>query len=211
MALGHDHIVREGAAQHLTDRLVRGLVVGVLIVAFIAWLERSPIPALAVGTAVVVAVRAWHRAPWADGHHALAPAVHRAALLDDVDLMTSREFQDLVVRLLRRDGFGDVRPLGIRDDVSMDVLALTPAGRRVVVHCKRDDRHRRAGTCDVARFLDAVGGETDLAVLVTTGRFTRPALAVGERRDAVLLDRSQIAAWLTGRPTRLTPHLSIGA
>jgi len=208
MALGNDQGVREDTVEQLVDRLVRVFVVGALIIAFVAWLERSPLPALVVGAAVVVVVRTWHSVPWAiDGHREPGGrTAHRAALLDGVDLMTSREFQNLIARLLRRDAFTDVRAMGIRDDLSMEIVGRTNAGHWVVVQCNRDDAHRRVGAHDVERFLAAVPDEVEVAVFVTTGRFTRSALALGERHNVVLLDRSQIAAWMTGRSTRLTAY-----
>jgi restriction system protein len=124
--------------------------------------------------------------------------------------MTGREFQQLVAGLLRRDCVVGVRATGLRDDLSMDVVGCTPDGFKVVVQCNRDAKHRRVGGSDVARFLGTVHDEhaPDIAVLVTTGRFTRSAIALGARRDVVLLDRSAVTAWMTGRATPLTPYLA---
>ena len=127
--------------------------------------------------------------------------------------MTGREFQELITWLMRRDSFVGVTPTGIRDDDNIDVVGRTPAGHTVVVQCNRDAPHRRMGGPDVQRRLGTVDEEhaADLTVLVTTGRFTRAALALGDRRDVVLLDRSQVAAWMTGRATQLTPYLTARA
>ncbi len=212
MAQHNSHGVPDDAWTRSVDWVLRALVVVVVVLAYLAWLGRSPIPALLFACAVVVLVRAWHRVPWAtdDRHDAAKAGRPRATQIRDVDLMTSREFQQLIARLMRRDSFIGVQSTGLRDDLSTDVLARTPTGQRVVVHCNRYASHRRVGTSDVQRFLGTVHDDyaADIAVLVTTGRFTPSALALAERCDLVLLDRAQLAAWLTGRTTRLTPYLT---
>lgn len=193
------------------DWLVRALVVVVLFVAYLSWLGRSPLPALVIGSVVAMGVRAWRRASWAidDRRESARAGAPRATAVGDVDLMTGREFQQLIARLMRRDSFVEVRATGLRDDLSTDVVGQTPAGHKIVVVCNRDAPRRRLGTSDVQRSLGTAYDEhsADIAVLVTTGRFTRSAIALGERRDVVLLDRSQLAAWMTGGATRLTPYL----
>lgn len=194
------------------DRLVRAVVVFVLFVAYLSWLERSPMPALLIGSVVAVGVRLWRRAPRAaDDRPATAWAgASRATAIGDVDLMTGREFQQLIARLMRRDSFVGVQATGLRDDLSTDVVGQTSEGHKVVVVCNRDAPRRRVGPTDVERALGmAYGGHlADIAVLVTTGRFTRAAMALGERSNVVLLDRAQLAAWMTGRTTPLTPYLA---
>jgi restriction system protein len=195
------------------DWLIRAVVVAVLFLAYLGWLGRSPVPALAFGVVTAAAVRAWWRAPWVMTDRQEATAALRATRPGGVDLMTSRELQQLIARLLCRDSFVEVRATGLRDDLSTDVVGRTPAGHRIVVVCNRDAPRRRVKAPDVQRFLSAVreGHSADIAVLVTTGRFTRSALALGERRDVVLLDRFALAAWMTGRATRLTPYLPAAA
>lgn len=207
--------ISEGVADDVlvrsVDWLLRAVVVVTLLVCYLGWLERSPLPALVCGAVVAGLLRAWRRAPWAtDDRRATIPAgkPHPPAIAD-LDLMTGREFQQLVACLMDRDSFVEVRATGLRDDLSTDVVGQTPAGHTVVIGCNRDAPHRRVGPPDVQRFLD--GHSADIAVLVTTGRFTRSAIALGERRNVVLLDRSQLAAWMTGRATSLSPYLPAAA
>lgn len=201
--------VSDGGLIQFGDGVLRALVVVILLFGYLDWLGRSPLPALAVGIVVALLLRAWRRAPWVQGDHRepRMTSRHRAAQLDEIDLMTSREFQALIAALMRRDRFVEVRPTGMRDDLSTDVLGRTPAGHRVVVQCSRDDARRRVGSAAVQKFLGSVD-TTDVAVLVTTGRFSRSALAFGERGGVVLLDRSHVAAWMAGRATQLTPYFA---
>ncbi len=201
--------VSNDVAIRFVDWLIRAVVVVVLLLAYLDWIGRSPIPALALGVVAGAAVLAWCRAPWVMADRWETTAALRATQAGGVDLMTSRELQQLIAKLLRRDSFVEVHAMGLRDDLSTDVVGQTPAGQRIVVVCNRDAPRRRVGAPVVQRFLGtaADGRSADIAVLVTTGRFTRSALALGERRDVVLLDRSQLAAWMTGRATRLTPYL----
>lgn len=194
------------------DRLLRAVVVAVLGVEYVAWLVRRPISAGLCAAVVLVLVCAWYRAPWAvDGRRVAAPTgALRTAGLGEVDLMTCREFQQLVARLMRRDDVAEVRVTGLRDDLSTDVVGRTPAGYRLAVQCSRDAPRCRVRPAEVERFVGIALDEhgADIAVLVTTGRFTRSALALGRRSDLVLLDRRHVAAWMTGRATPLTPYLA---
>ena len=196
--------VNDDVVTRFADWVARALVLVLLFAGYLTWLGDSPVTALLFGCVVALLVRAWFRRPWAiDNRRAVTEG--RSAQIGDVDLMTGREFQQLIAGLMRRDSFEGVRMTGLRDDLSMDVLGCTPAGRRVVVQCNRDAPHRRVDSSAVERLLDSA--QDELAVLVTTGRFSRAAIALGERRDVVLLDRSQVAAWMTGRTTQLTPYL----
>jgi restriction system protein len=203
--VAHDVLIRSA------DSVLRAVVVVILLIAYLDWLGRSPIPALLVGGVAAVLVRAWHCVPWAvdDRRETARTDEPRAIQIGDVDLMTCREFQQLVARLMRRDSLIGVRATGLIDDLSTDVVGHTRAGHKVFVQCNRDDSRRRVDTPEIERFLGSAsdGHSADIAVLVTTGRFTKSAIALGERRDVVLLDRSGVAAWLTGRTTPLTPYL----
>jgi restriction system protein len=206
MTQHHSQGVRGDGLIGFVDWVLRAFVVVVLAVGYLTWLGRSPIPALLLGCVVLVLVLLWQRVPWAIDANT---GGLRAARIADVDLMTCREFQQLIARLMDRDSFVGVRATGIRDDDNTDVVGRTPTGHKVVVQCNRDSPRRRVGTPDVQRLLGTAHDEhrADIAVLVTTGRFTRSALALGERRDVVLLDRSQLAAWMTGRATPLSSYL----
>ena len=211
MTQHNDPVVSADVLVRFADWMVRAVVVVVLLFAYLAWVERDPVAALPAGGAVLVAVSAWHRVTQAPEPKAARAAGPAPVSIADVDRMTCRELQLLVASLLRRDDVGGVHAPTSRVDLSSEVLGHTGTGRTVLVRCHRDAPRRRVGAAAVQRFLDDTHGvrATDLPVLVTTGRFTRSALALGESRGLVLLDRTQLATWLTGRPTRLSPHLGV--
>jgi hypothetical protein len=215
VAQRNDEGVSDDVLIRFGDGLLRAFVVVVLFVGYLGWLGRSPIAALVFGCVVAVVVRAWHRVPWAivDRRETAETGGPRAMQTGDLDYLTCGEFQQLIARLMRRDSFVGVRATGARDNLFTDVVGHTPSGQRVVVYCYRDAAHRRVDADAVRHFLGPVDDQhsPDIAVLVTTGRFTRSAIAFSERRDVVLLDRSQVAAWMTGRATPLTPYLAATA
>lgn len=116
--------------------------------------------------------------------------------------MTSRQFEQLVARLLRRDGYRDVSVPGGAGDLDADVLATAPDGSRVVIQCKRYGEHRSVSSPEVQKFLGTCFHEhgANHAWFVTTTRFTRPARELGERRHLRLIDRAALAAWMAADP-----------
>jgi restriction system protein len=112
------------------------------------------------------------------------------------DHMSGPDFEQYVARLLRESGCRGVRVSGGAGDMGADVTARTPDGRRLVVQCKRyagnlssPDVQRFAGT---ARDIHGA----DIALLVTTGRPTGPALQVARQCRIILVDRPVLARWI---------------
>ncbi|MEU9930639.1 MULTISPECIES: restriction endonuclease [Streptomyces] len=109
-------------------------------------------------------------------------------------------FEEAVAELCRRDGCADAQVVGGAGDLGADVLATTPDGRRVVVQCKRYGPDNRAGSQDLQRF----GGtcyavhEADVAVVVSTGGFTGPALDYAEQCAILCYGPEELAAWSEG-------------
>lgn len=185
-------------------RVFAVLVVGVVVTgaAGTAWrFVEQWWPLFALGGAVVLAGlvmlfrtrRARHRA-----------AEARQRFLDTqvatTDAMTGSQFEALVARLLTRDGYTDVRVVGGSGDLGADVVAVDPAGRRLVVQCKRYAPHRGVSSPDMQKFLGTVWTEhgADLAWYVTTSGFSQPATALAGRQCVQLVARHQLAEWMAG-------------
>ncbi len=185
-------------------RVFAVLVVGVVVTgaAGTAWrFVEQWWPLFALGGAVVLAGlvmlfrtrRARHRA-----------AEARQRFFDTqvatTDGMTGDQFEDLVARLLARDGHTDVRVIGGSGDLGADVVAVDPAGRHLVVQCKRYAPHRCVSSPDMQKFLGTVWDEhgADLAWYVTTSGFSKPATALAERRGVRLVGRRQLTEWMAG-------------
>ncbi|MGW0078889.1 restriction endonuclease [Streptomyces cellulosae] len=121
----------------------------------------------------------------------------------DHEALTPDEFEAATAELCTRDGCTEVRVVGGAGDLGADVIAVTPDGRRLVVQCKRYGEDNKVGSQDLQRF----GGtcftvhEADVAVVVTTGEFTVPALEYAEQCGIVCVDGDGLLAWSQGRAT----------
>ncbi|MFB6613302.1 restriction endonuclease [Streptomyces sp. NPDC056367] len=106
-------------------------------------------------------------------------------------------FEHTVAALCARDGCTSVEVVGGAGDLGADVLATTADGRRVVLQCKHYSEDNRVGSQDLQRF----GGtcfavhQADVAVLVTTGSLTAPAVEYAETCGIVCVDGEVLAAW----------------
>ncbi|MFD5201363.1 restriction endonuclease [Streptomyces sp. NPDC058375] len=109
-------------------------------------------------------------------------------------------FEEAVAELCRRDGCSDAEVVGGAGDLGADVLGTTPDGRRLVVQCKRYGPDNRVGSQDLQRF----GGtcyavhEADVALVVSTGGFTEPALDYAEQCAILCYGPEELAAWSEG-------------
>ncbi|GAA2209666.1 hypothetical protein GCM10009850_051250 [Nonomuraea monospora] len=127
--------------------------------------------------------------------------------LAKVDLMTGPQFEHLIAERMIADGFRRVRERGRSGDGGVDITAVAPGGTPYAVQCKRYSR--TVGAPDVRNFLGALANAFDghTGVLVTSGHLTRQARteALNARQPLILIERDQLADWLTGR-TNLTPQ-----
>ncbi|WP_433421179.1 restriction endonuclease [Microtetraspora malaysiensis] len=119
------------------------------------------------------------------------------ARLEKADRMTGGQFEALVEALLRREGFHKVHRVGGSGDGGVDVVGVAPTGDRFVVQCKRWTNS--VGSPEVRNLLGALHAYPGhRGVLVTTAKFTVPARQCAAGTDLILIDRAQLAAWLTG-------------
>ncbi|MGW6979658.1 restriction endonuclease [Streptomyces sp. NPDC054932] len=106
-------------------------------------------------------------------------------------------FEHTVAALCVRDGCTPVEVVGGAGDLGADVIATTPDGLRVIVQCKHYAEDNRVGSQDLQRF----GGtcfavhDADVAIVVTTGHFTAPALEYAATCGIVCVDGEALAAW----------------
>lgn len=123
--------------------------------------------------------------------------------LSHLDALHYDKFEYAIRDLMRRDGCRDARKMGGRGDNGCDVMATDPLGRRWVIQCK----HRRRGLAGSAvgtPDLQVLNGtarqvhQADVAVIVTNGRFSAPALTFGRQQRLHLVDRQLLALWAAG-------------
>ncbi|MBB2903344.1 restriction system protein [Kineococcus radiotolerans] len=130
----------------------------------------------------------------------------RQAMLDrqvaSTDGMSGTDFEQLVARLLRRDGLQQVTVSGGSGDLGADVTAHHPHdGSLLVVQCKRYT-DRAVSSPDMQRFLGTVyhHHHAEHALYVTTSRYSRPAHDLATSSGVHLVDREALAPWMAGQP-----------
>ncbi|MEV8597325.1 restriction endonuclease [Streptomyces sp. NPDC052012] len=123
--------------------------------------------------------------------------------LPQLDALHHTRFEDAVRDLMRRDGCGDAVRVGGRGDLGADVTATDPFGRRWVIQCKhrRDGaRGSAVGTPDL-QVLNGTARQVhgaDVAVLVTNGRVTAPAVVFARQQRLHVVDRQTLGVWASG-------------
>lgn len=124
-------------------------------------------------------------------------ARHRT--LAEADAMTGTEFEDLVASLCRRDGCTQVRRVGGANDNGADVVGRLPDGRSVVIQCKR---YAPTSTIASRELRDLLGAKVhfaaDLAVFVTTTRFSRHSEKFALQHGILAVHRDHLGLWNNG-------------
>ncbi|GGV41811.1 hypothetical protein GCM10010277_30750 [Streptomyces longisporoflavus] len=124
-------------------------------------------------------------------------AGHRT--LAEVDTMTGTQFEELIAGLCRRDGCTAVRRVGGAGDNGVDVTGRLPDGRSMIIQCKRYAPGRAVAGRDLRDLLGArVHFGADLAICVTTARFSRPAGAFAAGHGIAALHRDHVGLWNSG-------------
>lgn len=134
-------------------------------------------------------------------------AGHRT--LARVDAMTGTGFEELVAGLCRRDRCTDVRRVGGAGDNGADVVGRLPDDRTMIVQCKRYAPSRTVASRDLRDLLGSrVHFGADVAICVTTARFSRPAQAFAAQNGIITLHRDLVGLWNSG--TALGTLLGVG-
>lgn len=119
--------------------------------------------------------------------------------LTEVDAMTGTEFEELVAHLCRRDGCTEVRRVGGANDNGADVVGRLPDGRSMVIQCKR---YAPTSTIASRELRDLLGARVhfgaDLAVFVTTTRFSRPSEKFALQHGILAVHRDLLGVWNGG-------------
>jgi restriction endonuclease Mrr len=117
----------------------------------------------------------------------------------DLYAMHHRAFEHHIAQMLTFDGFTVERWNGGAGDLAADVIARLPAldSRRAIVQCKHV---QNADTTIGSGVIQQVAGtqqlhQADLAFVVTTGRFTKPATALADKLGVQLADCDTMVQW----------------
>ncbi|MFI9031067.1 restriction endonuclease [Streptomyces sp. NPDC053560] len=123
--------------------------------------------------------------------------------MPQLDALHHSRFEEAVRDLMRRDGCRDAVRVGGGGDLGADVKATDPFGRRWVIQCK----HRRKGLSGSAvgtpdlQVLNGTARQVhgaDVAVIVTNGRVTAPAVTFARQQRLHVVDRHTLAVWAAG-------------
>lgn len=143
---------------------------------------------------------------------ALIAVLHRRVLhgrpITSPMRMSPAAFEQHIAGLLARSGAREVRVSGGAGDLGADVVAVDQYGQRVVVQCKRYGPRHKVGSEDMQRFVGTARPHhrADVALFVTTSRFTKPARDFAQQHAIVTVDGTALAKW--GR-TRRAPWESL--
>ncbi|MFF3891375.1 restriction endonuclease [Streptomyces sp. NPDC001914] len=176
------------------------VIVTVVLTAFARWVVATPalLPITALVLIAVGLLSARRRA-------ARRAVAAQQAQIRDVQsqeiaryhVMDPRQFEDAIAYLCHRDGCRDARRVGGAGDLGADVTAIAPDGRRIVIQCKRYGPTTNVGSPDLQKFggtCYAVHG-AQVAAVVTTSRFTKPAIGYAQSIGIHLFDQHALAAW----------------
>ncbi|MFB7918400.1 restriction endonuclease [Streptomyces sp. NPDC056061] len=123
--------------------------------------------------------------------------------LSQLDALHHSRFEDAVRDLMHRDGCRDAVRVGGSGDLGADVKATDPFGRRWVIQCKHRSKGL-AGSAVGTPDLQVLNGTArqvhgaDVAVIVTNGRVTAPAVAFAEQQRLHVVDRHTLGTWASG-------------
>lgn len=189
---------RQDRGNALLTVAVVGLVLFALVVRWLAHHLLLVAALLAVGAAVGVAVlRARVRARQRELDARAAQLRHIGPFLT----MSPKAFEHALADLCRRDGCTKVTVVGGAGDLAADVLATTPTGQRILIQAKRYGPRTFVGSDDVQKVNGTYRDvhRCDLAAVVTTSSFTKPAAAFCAQVGIRTVDRQALALWAEGR------------
>ncbi|WP_280426443.1 restriction endonuclease [Nocardia carnea] len=114
--------------------------------------------------------------------------------------MNDKQFEHALASLCRSAGCREVEVSGGAGDRGADVVAVTADGRRLIVQAKRYNINHAVGDREMQQFVGGISTwhTYDVAVLVTTSRFTRSARQTAERKGIRLVDNATLAKWNAG-------------
>lgn len=138
--------------------------------------------------------RAAREAQEAEEKQKAARAAAQSGNLEFILGLSPTQFEYTMAAMLRMLGMTDVQRVGGRGDLGVDITARDPAGRTMVVQCKRYARAKKIGSPDIQQFIGMahVHHQADLKLFVTTSDYTDEAQALARLHDIQLMNGSDI-------------------
>ncbi|MFH9008922.1 restriction endonuclease [Streptomyces afghaniensis] len=189
-------------AQLIALAVVVTAVIG-LVVMVVNWLLAHWWVLIAALVLAVCAGAGWLYSRQQQARWEAVPAQGLRYGLHELDALHHAKFEEAVRDLLRRDGCRDAQRVGGGGDLGADVKATDPLGRRWVIQCKHR-RHGARGSAVGTPDLQVLNGTArpvhgaDVAVVVTNGRVTAPAVDFARQQRLHVVDRQMLAVWASG-------------
>ncbi len=110
--------------------------------------------------------------------------------LDAILALSPREFEYTMAAILRMLGMTDIKRVGGRGHLSVDITARDASGRTVLVRCKRRARIKKIGSPEIEKFIGVahVHHHADLKLFITTSEYTDDARARAQLHDVRLMN-----------------------
>ncbi|MFF2009672.1 restriction endonuclease [Streptomyces sp. NPDC058195] len=123
--------------------------------------------------------------------------------LAQLDALHHTRFEEAVRELMHRDGCRDATRVGGGGDLGADVKATDPYGRRWVIQCKHRSKGLAGSAVGTPDFQVLNGTArpvhgADVAVIVTNGRVTAPAVTFAGQQRLHVVDRHTLGVWAAG-------------
>lgn len=180
-----------------------GAVTASLMASVLTWVTEHPwilaLPVIALAGVGAVGVYLQREAARRD----LVRAQELRYVVENLDGLHYTQFEYAVRDLMYRDGCQNAQQVGKGGDKGADVKATDPHGRRWVIQCK----HRKDGWAGSAvgapdlYVLNGTGRQVhngDVLVMLTNGRFSKPAVEFAKSQHLHLVDRHLLAQWASG-------------
>lgn len=198
----HSRRLQQAQVQLIAFLVAAAVVIGLMVMVVNWLLAHAWVLVVAVALAVPAGVGwTYHRR-----HKAQWEAVRARGLrftLSQLDTLHHTQFEHAIRELMRRDGCPDAARNGGSGDLGADVKATDPFGRHWVIQCKHrrnGDRGSAVGTPDL-QVLNGTARQVhgaDVAVIVTNGRVTAPAVAFAKQQRLHVVDRRLLGTWAAG-------------
>lgn len=126
--------------------------------------------------------------------------------LGDILVLTPREFEQLVGKILRQNGIRDIQHVGGSGDLGVDLIGFDMHRNRIVVQCKRYAPGKSINSPDIQKFIGMMNVQhlAQKGIFVTTTTFTQPATDLAARHNILLIDGSKLIELLQG--LQMNPH-----
>lgn len=179
----------------LIARLKGALLVAALLAAGLWYLSENP----PVGAAVAAVVGVGLACLVAFRVVGSRFARRRLRTLGDLLSLSPAEFEESVAGLLSRAGWRRVTVVGGSADLGVDIEGFDRRGRSLVVQCKRHAPGVAVGSAVVQRFLGSIThAGADRGILVTTSRFSGPAIELAQQHGIELWDGEALVKLMQG-------------